>query len=125
MLSISAQRHSARSRAAFHCARECWSPEWGDDWFSLLSLWMTWLVEACAMISRHCSEYHQSQIFRTRKMINSPSQHDPVEDWRRRASHALRAQGRNRSSESMLNSEPIQPITDAKFIYDLILLIHL
>lgn len=38
-----------------------------------------------------------------RKVIDLPSQQEPMEDWLRRASHAGRAQGRNLNSAVMLN----------------------
>ena len=57
-LSISVQRHSARSRAAFHCAKERCIPERGVDRASSPGLVSAFcVIEACAMALRHFSAY--------------------------------------------------------------------
>ncbi len=59
ILSISVQRHSARSRAAFHCARECCIPVRGVDRALSLQLSAICVVSACTMALRHFSAYYQ------------------------------------------------------------------
>lgn len=63
ILIISVQRHSARSRATFHCARECCIPVGGVHRASSLELLVVCAIEACAMVLRHCSACNQRQVF--------------------------------------------------------------
>lgn len=53
------------------------------------------------MVSRHLSVHCQWYIIETDGTLELPSQHEPVEVWLRRASHAGRTQGRNLSSAFM------------------------
>lgn len=63
ILSISVQRQSVRSRAAFHCARECCIPLQGVDRASCPGLLAVCVIEACVMALRQFSAYHQWQVF--------------------------------------------------------------
>lgn len=79
-LSISVQRHSARSRAAFHCARECFIPKRGVDRASPMGLSAIWAVEACAMALKHFSAHYQCQLFERRRRLRG--YHHSMEQWK-------------------------------------------
>ena len=93
ILRISVHRHSARSRAAFHWASECWTRMREADRVS------SPVVSVDSIALRHFSKHSQWQVFV--KSTEIPSQHEPVEDWLRRASHAGRVHVRNCSPKSM------------------------
>jgi len=63
ILSISVQRHSARSREAFHSARECCIPVRGVEQALGVEPSAICVIEVCIIALRHFSAHHQWEVF--------------------------------------------------------------